>query len=313
MSFGRLPVLFAFDEAKIRAQLDAKKARAGVPLIVLPFNDQGAILTVPVERFRYLRSRSREILAHVRRMIGPEPQVAIRFELWHKVIVQGYAKHFGSDEWRAFVLHWTLDKQGGAFKDGNDLAEQFFLTEVCDDRRNAHTSAAVTVLKNHLAPEPSQSGLIQLAFDLEQERNRDELFRYFAPRVIVLAANLFPITRVPLLLGQVAQAILGFVEFMQFLEEAEEDGDVSDEEIKEAQWQLLGIVPFQAVQVALLARGAGLIAFAFLRALRSGLAELADLVVRMNEVFKEGWNGYGEYDLETAVFLPDYVIPSEDE
>ncbi len=313
MSFGRHPVLFAFDEQRIKAQLNTKKARAGVPLIVLPFNDRGEVLPVPVERFQALRSRSREVLAHVRRMIGREPDVNVRFELWHKVILQGYARHFGRDEWRAFLLHWSLDKQGGAFQDGNDLAEQFFLTEVCDERRNANTVGAIAILRNQVAPELNRSALVEFAFELEQERNRDELFRYFAPRAIVAVLSVFPATRVPILLGQVFQAVLGFIQFMQFLEEAEEDGDVTEDEVKEAQWQLVGIVPFHAVQIVLLGRGVGILAFAFLSALRSGLAELADLMLRIATAVQEGWSGYGEYDLETAVFLPDYVIPSNDE
>jgi hypothetical protein len=55
-------------------------------------------------------------------------------------------------------------------------------------------------LKNRLAPELSLPGLVELAFDLEQERTRDELFRYFAPRAIVTAVCLFPIAKIPLLL-----------------------------------------------------------------------------------------------------------------
>jgi hypothetical protein len=60
---------------------------------------------------------------------------------------------------------------------------------------------------------------------------------------------------------------------MQFLEEADEDGDITEDELEEAKWQMAGIIPFNAVQLILLGRGISMVAFTFLIALRSGLAD----------------------------------------
>ncbi|MGB5070950.1 MAG: hypothetical protein WBO28_08320 [Flavobacteriales bacterium] len=306
-------MLFAFDERKISADLNAHKARSGRPIMLLPFNDKGEVLPISIERFLALRTHSRSTLETIRRLMRSEPDEAMRFRCWHEIILARLTVTYGVEEWRAFMMHWALDVQGAAFGDDNDLSVQFIIIELRITGKNSTLSMNAAALKNRLAPELSLPGLVELAFDLEQERTRDELFRYFAPRAIVTAVSLFPIAKIPLLLGLVVQAITGFVQFMQFLEEADEDGDITEDELEEAKWQMAGIIPFNAVQLILLGRGISMVAFTFLIALRSGLAELADVMVRAGQAVKEGWSGYGEYDLDTALFLPDYVISADDE
>lgn len=279
----------------------------------LPYDGKGAILPITVERFQALRAHAKDTLNTIRRVMLSEADESTRYLFWNEIIVARKTRSYGKEEWRAFFMHWVLDVQGEAYVEDRELAEQFLIKELKTSKQSGLFSITVAALRGRLEPELSSDSLVEIAFELEQERTRDELFRYFAPRAIVTAINLFPIARVPLLLGHLVQAITGFVQFMQFLEEAEEDGDITDDELEEAKWQMAGIIPFNAVQMVLLGRGIGLVAYTFLVALRSGLADFADLMVRVSHAVREGWTGYGEYDLDTAVFLPDYVIKGDDE
>lgn len=309
MPFARLPVLVRFDEKRLREQLDARVGRDRTALISLPFDDLGRrALEVDRQLYRRLEPEAIGLLAYIAQKIEREPDQGLKHALWQRVVVERRAAHYATEHWRALLIRWALTRPPTEYLEGKlDLAEAF-LRHALGLRDQVVVTVEAAALRRRCDPSDTRGGLIEAAFALELERHHDELFREYAPRVVLAAVNLFPATRLPLVIGAAIQALAGFVEFMLFLQDAESDGAISAEELEEARWNRLGILPFDLVQKMLLLRGLGVAGLAVLELLIHELRGLLDRIENHAAAAEAGWGGYVQFDREAAIVLPRYAL-----
>ncbi len=305
----RIPSIITFDLQELRAQLDAHTHNAKLTLHVIPFSADGQVLTISPADFKRAKQHADMLLDLVEKKIRRTPREQDRLLAWNSDVVQNKARHYGTAEWRVFMFRWAskaLPAEAFA-RSGDDLAKAFFRTALgIEDERTV--SIYASDLRAKCRPEIPRDLLVQAAFELQSEQDRAELANFIIPRVVLLAAGLFPVGQAPIVIGAAISAIVAFLEFMQFLQDAEEDGDITEEEGEEAVWAMLGIIPFRIVQMALFARGVGMIGVALFRALLDGLDELPSLLDTSAEARENGWNAYGEFDAESTIFLPAYLF-----
>jgi hypothetical protein len=303
----RHPIVVAFDEKRLREQLQKRARIASITSLVLPFDVTGRVLVVSQADYRRVRPNAEAILRIVELKVRTLRTDRERMQRWNEVL-RREAQHYRTEEWRVLLFRWAPSAPPETFTTrGQDLATGFVQHALGIDNNNAMRAIAAD-LRGKCAPDDSKERLIEAAFELQNEKDQDALVRYFAPRVVLFAASLFPVSQVPIVIGAAITAITGFIEFMQFIEDAEADGDISEEEANEAPWSLLGILPFKLVQNALTIRSIGLLAINLLGQLIEAVASLPALIDRHLVARDNGWGGYGEYDSETSLFVPRHVV-----
>lgn len=306
----RHPILLAFDERRLRAQLAESAKRAKIASYMIPFGADRHVLIVPKSDYQRVLRHTTMVIEYVEKKIRAAPADSDKLKLWNAEVLLGYSKTYRREDWRAFLLTWAFrTKPAEAFETGEDLATAFFRLAVgLRDERTIRVLAAD--LRGKVAPQDSRQELIEAAFELQSERDTDELIRDYAPRVVLLAATLFPVGSLPIVIGAAMTAITGFLECMQLLEDAEQDGDITEAEGQQAWWALLGILPFRFVQLGLFAAGIGAVGAALLRALRDGLGQLETWLERFDAARDHGWNSYVEFQGE-GIVLPKYLLEEQ--
>lgn len=304
----RLPILLEYEESRVREQLNQKAKTAKIASYVIPFDVDDRVLIVPKADYRRVKQNAEMILDFVERRIRPIPKDADKLKAWNDEVLLRLAKFYRKEEWRVFMLVWAFRaKPAEAFFPGENLATNFFRFAMqVEGTANVRTPARD--LRAKCEPQDSTARLIRVAFELQMERDTDALIRDYGPRVVLLAASLFPTGSLPIVIGAAVTAITGFLEFMQTLKDAEADGDVTEEEVKQAEWAMLGILPFRFAQIALTVVSVGQIGIAFLRALRDGLAQFPEWLSRFEQARDAGWNSYAEFPKTEAILLPKYLV-----
>jgi hypothetical protein len=318
----RPQVVIAYDEKRLRDELERNKNKGRQkkklvkelpPITVVFSTDPEQILELPLDRFNYAHPPVVRILdVALPKFGGLQANGAAnlddpaRIALWTRLIVGP----MGNDtmRWRMLLLEWSRRRpapwpdQPGINK---TLAEAFVREALgISDRFVRMVAAAVTL---RAQPQLTTKAMMQLAFDLEKEKVTEDIVRDSAKLVVLATLLLIPFAQVPAVIAAVSTALAGFIQFMQFLSEAESKDEISEDDVTEAEWQMLGILPFDFVQLLILLRALALTVQAVLGLILQGLSDLVDSWQRRHQAAKAGWRGYVEAQ-NTTIFIPDYVL-----
>lgn len=313
----RHPILIAYDKRRLQEELAQKRSRRELPTVVVAYTaDSKHMLHIPLRAYNSLQPGvSRLLDAAIPRFTEPPGRDGARpldddrrLRLFTMLFEPPLRNH--PDSWRMMLHEWSLRRphpwpqQPG---DSKTLGIAFGHEALgIEDERTLRILDLG--LRNRTAPTPTTGALMELAFELEQEKVNDQIFIDTSKLVVLAVMSLVPFANVSLLVGAICTAIAGFIEFMTFLEDAEADGEITEEEVNEAYWQAAGILPFDLVQLLLTFRGVAILAKVLLTMLLDGINDLIESWNRRREAVREGWGGYVEHDAQTAIFIPDYAL-----
>jgi hypothetical protein len=301
----RHPFLVAFDTAELDAQVRLRGKQAKVPALYLPFDNLGFMLRVTVQEFGQFNGQADAALADLAQKVRTTG-AAKRPQMWADFQERRLGTHPGL--LRVLLFRWAPNLPPESFTRAKfDLSIEFMIHAVGLEDSPA-TSGLAKILRNRCAPVRSPASIRDAAFELQSERDQDALFREFGPRLLMVALMLFPAGQAAVAVGAVINAFAGFLQFMIFLEDAEADGDITEQELEEAWWTLLGILPFRAVQLGLMLRGLTMVGQALIQMIVEGVKMLPDLLERRLQALRAGFSDYAEYDPGTTIFLPAYAL-----
>jgi hypothetical protein len=309
----RHPILIAFDEKRLRQELKNKRALRQVPLIFIPYKADGAErLQIPLHAYNSLQPGVARILDDLRGILNQPRNRSIsdaeRIGVWSKATDPVLLNH--KDSWR-MLLHEFANTRAERWPDepgDNQSLGEAFAREVLGIKDRRSVKIVEVALRGRCEPTMSRERLMQIAFELEEEKVTDQIARDTGKLVVLTVLLLVPFGQVPVVIGAICTAVAGFLQFMQFLEDAESDGEVTEEEVKEAEWQMLGILPFNLVQFVLLFRAIGMVVEILLVMLIEGINSLIESLGRRKQAIVEGWTGYNEHSAEDTIFIPDYAF-----
>jgi hypothetical protein len=309
----RHPILIAFDEKRLRRELKNKRALREVPLIVIPYKADGTErLQIPLLAYNSLQPGVARILDGLRRTLNEPRNRSIsdaeRIGIWSKATDPVLLNH--KDSWR-MLLHEFANTRAERWPDEpgvNQTLGEAFVREVLGIKDRGSASIVEVALRVRCEPALSRERVMQMAFDLEEEKVTDQIVRDTGKLVVLAVLLLVPFGQVPAVIGAVSTAVAGFLQFMQFLEDAESDGEITEEEVKEAEWQMYGILPFNLIQNVLMFRAIGMVVEILFVMLIDGINSLIESLGRRKQAIIEGWTGYNEHSAEDAIFIPDYAF-----
>jgi hypothetical protein len=312
----RHPVLIAYDERRLQEELNQKRSRRELPTVVVAYTADGKhVLHIPLRAYNSLQPGASRLLdATLPRFTEPPSRDgrplddARRLRMFTELFESRLGNH--PDSWRMLLHEWSLRRpQSWPQEPGEHKTVGIAFGHEALGIENERTLRGLDlVLRDRTAPTLTTSALMELAFDLEHEKVHDQIYIDTSKVVVLAVMSIVPFTKVPLLVAAICTAIAGFIEFMLFLEDAEADGEITEEEVGEAYWQALGILPFDLVQQLLMYRSLAMLAEALLTMLVDGINDLIESWNRRRAVVREGWGGYLEHDAQTAIFIPDYAI-----
>lgn len=301
---AELPVLLAYEERRLRSQLDSRRKIVHGAYVTTPFDDRGKILMVEQERFDAMKRHNTMVLSYVADKISTSDDATMRVALWNAVILAKMTSSYKPEDWRSFLIRWRLLRPESAIT-STSLAKLFVRDAlgIDDDRLASLLSADLAVRAD---PQDSRERLIDVAFEVQQAEDNGDLFRHYAPRVVVFAAGLIATPSAPVI-GLIITAVTGFCEFQFAMEDAEEDGIITESELTGVKLAGIGIIPFRVIQMGLLATNLGIIGVGLLRMLRDALLAFPGWIERYMSARKAGWKDYAEIPAE-AIVIPKYLL-----
>ena len=306
----RPPILIAFDQKRLREELARQRTVREVTMVTMAYTVDGSeVIQIPLKSYNGLQPGVSRLLDSTLPRFQLSLDDDARIALWSRLIADPLGNH--QESWRMLLHEWGR-RRSSTWPAAPGISRSLgaaFAREALGIGDTRKVNMMDLALRGRAAPALTKGALMQLAYDLEQEKVTDEIVRDSAKLVVLAVLLLVPFADVPALLGAISTALAGFIQFMQFLEEAESDGEVTEDEVKEAKWSMLGILPFDLVQLVLLFRGLGLLAEAMLSMLLQGIHDLTESWKRRREAVTSGWSGYVESEGESTIFIPDYALP----
>lgn len=313
----RLPILLAADEQQVRTQLNNRRERARAVSYAFPFDrDERDWLMVSFAAYRENLANADWILSYCATKIRPASPDQFRRDLWYEVIVRKFTRAgsvYHHELWHTVLVRWLLRGFTGAgaqryLAGDRTMCEAFFQDAVgIEDDGLSHRDGDLFQRNYCKAYIPTRQ-LQEFAIELQLERSQDELLAEFGPRFLLLLAQAWPPARVVSLGALIVEALINFTSFMFYLEDAQADGDVTDEELKEAYWQFAGIVPFRIVQLALLGRAVVTLGPELISMLMDAVRDYYESLETRRAAFDAGWTGYASAPPGKMTFISEEQI-----
>ncbi|OAI11903.1 hypothetical protein A1507_19545 [Methylomonas koyamae] len=303
---AELPAILAYEERRLRSQLDVRRKLVQGAYLSTPFDDRGKILMVDQNHFEAeaVKRHVTAVLSYVNAKIRTADDVRMKAALWNEVILAKMTRFYRPEDWRSLLILWRIGEPAPELTRTN-LAQLFMRDALGIDDRVLASLLAVD-LAVRADPQDSRERLIEVAFTIQEERDNAALFRHYAPRVVIFAAGMISAPSAPVI-GAIITALTGFCEFQFAMEDAEVDGEITESELTGVKMALLGILPFRFVQMGLLAAGLGMVGLALLRMLRDALLAFPAWIERYMSVRNAGWKDYTAIP-EEAIVIPKYLL-----
>jgi hypothetical protein len=296
--------ILAYEERRIRSQLDVRRKLLQGAYISMPFDDQGKILMVDQNRFEAVKRHATMVLSYIASKIRTADDSKMKAALWNELILMKMTSYYRPEDWRSLLILWRLGEPSPELTRTN-LAKLFVSDALgVDDSVLARLLAADLAVRAD--PQDSKERLIEVAFEIQEEKDNAALYRHYAPRVVIFAAGLISTPSAPVI-GAIITALTGFCEFQFAMEDVEEDGEITEADLTGVKMALLGIIPFRFVQMGLLATSLGMVGLALFRMIRDALLAFPTWIERYMSVRNAGWKDYTEIP-EDAIVIPKYLL-----